>query len=422
MKNRKQNIIYRKERVVLSDVLPYEVPPYFSNRYLYYFLTKNKIEIVKEKDKEYIKFKKDKNDENNKVLENTIKLLFGLEAERFTNETNDYKWIKISHTDYTSIPFKFKISHKNQSFRELAVIHPLNQLKMVNFYDKYKNNILFHSSKSRYSLRHPSKIASLKYFKDSTHKLKKSKSENIDIIETTDKEYTSLRAFFSYEKHSNIFKFYESYEYQRAEKRFGSLMTFDVSRCFDSIYTHTLPWALNNKKIIKDNLGKKKLLFGNQFDAIMQKMNYNETNGIVIGPEFSRIFAELILQRIDINIYEELKRQGLSYKRDYDIYRYVDDFFVFYKRVADKDEIFKVCQKYLQEYNLFLNEKKTDTFSKPIITKISVAKEELRKLIEQSTIFYFHDEEVKKQLGLKLYSSKDVITHWFDPYKTRVFF
>src|SRR5699024_6634811 len=202
-------------------------------------------------------------------------------------------------------------------------------------------------------------------------------------------------------KYSNIFKFYESYEYQRAEKRFGSLLTFDVSRCFDSIYTHTLPWALNNKKIIKDNINRIGKLFGNQFDVIMQKMNYNETNGIVIGPEFSRIFAELILQRIDKNIEKELKGLGFKYKVDYDIYRYVDDFFVFFKKETDKNEIFKVCQKHLQKYNLFLNEKKTDTFSKPIITNISVAKEELRKLIEISTIFYFYDESIKKQMGLR---------------------
>src|SRR5699024_5994315 len=85
---------------------------------------------------------------------------------------------------------------------------------------------------------------------------------------------------------------------------------------------------------------------------------------------------------------------------------------VFFKKETDKNEIFKVCQKHLQKYNLFLNEKKTDTFSKPIITNISVAKEELRKLIEISTIFYFYDESIKKQMGLRLYSAKDVITHY----------
>lgn len=411
MRNRKRHINYKKERVVLSDVLPYEVPPYFSNRSFYYFLVDNKIEFIKKDNKEYIKFKNIDDDS----LENIIKLLFGINYDRQSENRQDYKWLKLSERkkEYLTIPFKFKISHKNQSFRELVIIHPINQLKLIEFYDRYKSNILFHSSKSKYSLRHPAQVASVKYYRDSTHKQKKSKNEEIEIIETTDKEYTSLRTYFSYKKYSNIFKFYESYEYQRAEKRFGSLLTFDVSRCFDSIYTHSLPWALKNKKVIKDNMNNINNTFGNQFDVIMQQMNYNETNGIVIGPEFSRIFAELILQRIDRNIEKELNTLGIKYKEDYDIYRYVDDFFVFFKKETHKEEIFKICQKHLQEYNLFLNEGKTNTFSKPIITDISVAKEELRKLIEISTIFYFLEEDIKReQFGLKLYSAKDIITHY----------
>src|SRR5699024_278301 len=213
MRGRKKHINYKKERVVLSDVLPYEVPPYFSNRYFYYFLVNNKIEIVNIDDKEYIKFKNSGDD----FLENIVKILFGLDYSKQSQNKGRYKLLKLSKQkkEFLTIPFKFKISHKNKSFRELTVIHPINQLKLIGFYDKYKSNILFHSSKSRYSLRHPAQIASLKYFKDSTHKQKKSKDEDIEIIETTDKEYTSLRAFFCYRNYSNIFKFYESYEYQR---------------------------------------------------------------------------------------------------------------------------------------------------------------------------------------------------------------
>ena len=49
-------IDYKKERVVLSDVLPYEIPPFFSNRYFYHLLVKNKVSII-EKD---VKDKKNK--------------------------------------------------------------------------------------------------------------------------------------------------------------------------------------------------------------------------------------------------------------------------------------------------------------------------------------------------------------------------
>jgi hypothetical protein len=404
------NIGYKKERVVLSDILPYEVPPFFSNRHFYNFLVKNKIVI--NEDNRTIQFKKD----HTGVLKRLIQTLFGIEKNvNFISDTN-FDYFKFNENAFEkvflTIPFKFKITHKDNDYRELTVIHPINQLYLVGFYDKYKNTILYNTKLSRFSLRKPSKVSSLKYYKDNTNKKKKSKNQDIEIIETTDKEYTSLKTFFSYQKYSNIYEFYESYEYQRAEKRFDNLMKFDVSRCFDSIYTHTLSWALSNKKIVKDNLLTNKDSFGGKFDKVMQQMNYNETNGIVIGPEFSRIFAELILQRIDKSVEKELYQKGYKYKEDYDVYRYVDDFFVFYNDDKIKSEILNLYKIKLQEYNLFFNDSKTKILPKPIITNITVAKEEIRKLIEHSMIFQFYDSEIKNQIGLKYYTAKDIITNY----------
>jgi len=404
------NIGYKKERVVLSDILPYEVPPFFSNRHFYNFLVKNKVSI--NENEMQIQFKKDQNG----ILKRLLQTLFGIEKNvTFVRDTN-FDYFKFNDKTFEklflTIPFKFKITHKDSDYRELTVIHPINQLYLVEFYEKYKNTILYNTRLSRFSLRKPSKVSSLKYYKDSTNKKKKSKNQDIEIIETTDKEYTSLKTFFSYQNYSNIYEFYESYEYQRAEKRFDNLMKFDVSRCFDSIYTHTLSWALTNKKIVKDNLGTNENSFGGKFDKVMQKMNYNETNGIVIGPEFSRIFAELILQRIDKNVEKELHKRNYKYKEDYDIYRYVDDFFVFYNDEKIKSEILNLYKIKLQEYNLFFNDSKTKILPKPIITNITVAKEEIRKLIEHSMIFQFYDSDIKNQIGLKYYSAKDIITNY----------
>ncbi len=404
------NIGYKKERVILSDVLPYEVPPFFSNRHFYNFLIKNKIAI--DENKRFITFKKD----NTGVLRKIIQILFGIEKSGIFESGTKFDYFRFSENSFeklfVTIPFCFKITHKDNDYRELTVIHPINQLYLVEFYDKYKNTIIYNANLSRFSLRRPSKVSSLKYYKDNTNKKKKSVNHDIEIIETTDKEYTSLKTYFSYQKYSNIYEFYESYEYQRAEKRFDSLLNFDVSKCFDSIYTHTLPWALSNKKIVKDNLGFNKYSFGGRFDKIMQQMNYNETNGIVIGPEFSRIFAELILQRIDKNVEQELHKRGYKYKEDYDIYRYVDDFFVFYNDERIKSEILSLYKIKLQEYNLFFNDSKTKVLSKPIITNITVAKEEIKKLVESCMIFQFYESEVKNQIGLKYYTAKDIITSY----------
>lgn len=66
----------------------------------------------------------------------------------------------------------------------------------------------------------------------------------------------------------------------------------------------------------------------------------------------------------------------------------------------------------LQEYNLFFNDSKTKILTKPIITNITVAKEEIRKLIEHSMIFQLYDSEIKNQMGLKYYKAKDIITNY----------
>lgn len=41
-------------------------------------------------------------------------------------------------------------------------------------------------------------------------------------------------------KNTLIYKFYEDYRYQNAEKRFEHLHKFDIQSCFDSIYTHSI--------------------------------------------------------------------------------------------------------------------------------------------------------------------------------------
>ncbi|WP_052343191.1 antiviral reverse transcriptase Drt3b [Saccharicrinis fermentans] len=414
MRNRKGKIIgYKKERVVLSDILPYEVPPYFSNRYFYNFLVNKKVCLVGDE----LRFKKD----NSKITEQIIRLLFGFDKTKTKKSFEDYDYYQITDKNLITIPFSFRIAHKDDDYRELAVIHPINQLQLVQFYDKYKSNIKDATNKSQFSLRKPSKVASLKYYKDKTHTNKHSNNEEIEIIESSNKEYTSLKTYFSYQTCSNIFEFYESYEYQRAEKRFDKLLKFDISRCFDSIYTHSITWALLNKRAVKEYLAPKfKTTFGHKFDEMMQRMNYNETSGIVIGPEFSRIFAEIILQRVDKEVEKalyqlKLENEGDSkfeYKKGYDVYRYVDDYFVFYSDDSVKSEILKLYKIELQKYNLYFNESKTELFSKPIITNITIAKEEIRKLVEHSLIFKLDKDESRSQLGIKYYSAKDIITNY----------
>jgi hypothetical protein len=405
---KKQKITYLKERAVLSDTLPYETPAIFSNRYFYRFLINNGIEINNGE----VKF-----NQENEGLKEVLELL--LNTEKVT-ENNIDKWYfsyKKSNTSVNkerNIPFTFKIAHKKNDFRNLSLIHPLNQLMVINFYDTYKDSIRYFSNQSEFSIRKPFKIAKNRYINSYLKKQRKGQITH-GRIEMHDKEEEHLKSFFTYKKYSNIHRFFESYEYQRCEKKFDKLYKFDINKCFDSIYTHTIAWALLNKEIVKDNLDKKlDATFAGKFDKLMQNMNYGETNGILIGAEVSRIFAELILQKIDKNVQQKLKNnkpKECLHKTHYEIFRYVDDYFIFYDDEQVKDKIIETFKHELKEYNLYVSDTKTVEFVKPIITDLTIAKTKITELINEYFSYKIKENPTddEKQWSVSLRSS-DVIT------------
>ncbi|MFC6263917.1 antiviral reverse transcriptase Drt3b [Flavobacterium panici] len=392
MKKRKKKILkYSKERAILSDVLPYETPITFSNRHLYNFLTLNKVNL----NGDFISWEKSKNDSTNIVNEQFIRVLFGLKGP-INNNT-----IKIDpKKEKRKIPFGYRITHKERDFRELSIPHPKTQLELVAFYEKYKELILYYSNISPFSIRKPHGVAKFIFKNDRLHK--KNKGDNDDIIESHEKEYENLKTFFTYKKYSNIYQFYEDYRYHRAEKKYNKMFKFDIAKCFDSIYTHSLSWAIFNKEIVKDNLNKKP--FSDDFDCFMQNSNYGETNGILIGPEFSRIFAELILQQIDKSIEIELRNgeNKLYFKKDYEIYRYVDDFFVFYNTDETRDKILSLYKMKLKDYKMSISESKTIFYEKPLITDLTIGKGRVVELFDEKIKLKIEKPEDENEIFHKL--------------------
>jgi len=51
-------------------------------------------------------------------------------------------------------------------------------------------------------------------------------------------------SFFSYSGVDRLYKFFSSNEFFRLEKKFPHMMLMDVSKCFSSIYTHSVSWAI----------------------------------------------------------------------------------------------------------------------------------------------------------------------------------
>ena len=397
MSPKKVRFPYKKERCLLSDVIPFEIPISFSNRHFYTFVIRHRITV---NDKSILWLKE------SDALDNIIMLLFALpknqnrleDVRKYVGEKCvNFRQYKLDGTckpkpQRFMTPFAFKVRHKETEFRELCIPHPKSQLLVVDLYDRCKETILYYTSLSSFTIRAPSRISKIRYYQDSLH-LERVSTEPA-IIEQSDREYESLKSFFVYNDYSNIYKFYESYRYHRAEKKYNKLIKLDISKCFDSIYTHSIGWAVIGKDTQKESLhlNRGRGTFPDQFDKLMQDMNQGETNGIIIGPEFSRIFAEIILQAIDREVSCELgERCKLFHGCDYEVFRYVDDYFIFINDDCDKTLIVDELQHTLKKYKMYLNTTKAVVYEKPIITEITIAKQQIARLIDHRIKFFLEE-------------------------------
>ncbi|EOU2018398.1 RNA-directed DNA polymerase, partial [Clostridium perfringens] len=126
----------------------------------------------------------------------------------------------------------------------------------------------------------------------------------------------------------------------------------DISNCFPSIYTHSLPWALVGKATSKTNRNKSEWF--NKIDHYVQNIKNGETHGLIIGPHTSNLLSEIILCSIDKKL------------NKWDYIRNIDDF-TCYVETYDKAQRFLVeLSEQLREFDLVLNHKKTEIIELPV--------------------------------------------------------
>lgn len=386
-KNRKYSFLkYKKERLVISDVLPFEMPLIVSNRHFYDFLVRNKIEARDGK----VRWRT-----GDQEVEDFVRLVFGgLNGQRSTasiekqsGRSASFSAFSLGESAFRTIPFSYLVKHREDSFRELTLCHPRNQLELINFFDKNKETLLYYCSKSPFSIRKPIRTSNYRYFKDKTHYDLLSHEDR--SVEEYDKEYETLRSFFVYKEYDNVHKFYDSEKFLHCEEKFGKLLKLDITKCFASIYTHSLSWALLGKQAVKKTKQLSKDQFSGRFDSVMQNLNWGETNGIIIGPEFSRIFAELILQAVDVEVCNRMAAEGHLHRQEYEVFRYVDDYFIFYEKEAVREKFVQILRRALNEYKLYLNDGKRIQYSRPIVTELSRAKKRVADILD-SALAYSH--------------------------------
>lgn len=330
-------------RPLLTDTLPYEVPVRFSNSGFYERVRKGALDKL-DKDCNLPIFK--------------------------------------SNRDF-SIPYDYRIKKDSLDFRALSVIHPALQLEYCELYQKYAQLIIGLCSRSNFTLRRPSRVATHFVEKRRATKFLWTPSKNEVEVHSDGfaDQNKSASSYFAYDRYGLIHKFYESSEYHSLEKRFARLRTLDISKCFHHIYTHSFTWAAKSKEYSKEH--RDDSAFEQIFDKVMQRSNYNETNGIVVGAEVSRIFAEIILQSIDREVEDELTEMEVFAGVHYEVRRYVDDYFIFFNDYQVADICQKTFNKHLGRYKLYLNDSKTTTISRPFITGQTTAKIELAALADR---------------------------------------
>jgi hypothetical protein len=145
----------------------------------------------------------------------------------------------------------------------------------------------------------------------------------------------------------------------------------DISDCYGSIYTHTIPWSLYGKAYAKEHRTEKNL--GNAIDRYMGAMNYDQTNGIPQGSVLFDLIAEIVLAYADACLYDKLADKCFS-DQEYYILRYRDDYRVFANSKERLETIVKDLQEVLIDLNLRMNPSKTHMSEDIVLSSIKADK------------------------------------------------
>jgi hypothetical protein len=92
----------------------------------------------------------------------------------------------------------------------------------------------------------------------------------------------------------------------------------DIRAFFHSIYTHSIAWAIHGKDFAKKNRDINH--YGNLIDLLCRNAQDGQTIGLPVGPDTSRLVAEVVAAAIDLRLQDRLKISGR------DGSRYIDDY------------------------------------------------------------------------------------------------
>ncbi|MDY0885204.1 RNA-directed DNA polymerase [Dongia soli] len=217
-----------------------------------------------------------------------------------------------------SIACRYDLARRGHSRRLLSIVNPVNQLYLIFEIASLYPQLTSFSQKSRFSLT-PVKV-----------------------------ELNAIRAVplppFSGLAELRL----------KAYATRSHILSTDIARFYQSIYTHSIPWALHGKELAKLNRNVRDLAYyGNRLDFLVRQCQDGQTKGIPVGPDTSRIISELLLSAIDE------RADQLSGNKILAGYRYIDDVFYCFSSLVDAEAYLNSLRDAVHHYELELNPEKT---------------------------------------------------------------
>ncbi|MCB4784439.1 MAG: RNA-directed DNA polymerase [Sulfurovum sp.] len=280
--------------------------------------------------------------------------------KKFTFENNPKKYINYESMRNINVPRVLAIPHPI-AYRNQCQILKDNWDKLLKHFEEKTEN-----SKHKISRIHIRKI-------DNSSKVFETCYQDMEDIDLND--YPTLIANHLFEmSHQNFF----TDDYPQPELMIGKryIVKADISNCFPSIYSHSIPWALVGKSFAKSKT-KDKTEWYDKIDESTRNQKEAETHGILIGPHASNLISEIVLVCVD-----EVLEKKYSYIRN------IDDYECYVETYEKAEEFLIDLASELKKYNLSLNHKKTE------ILKLPLASTEhwVRRL---NTFIFSSDEKLK---------------------------
>jgi hypothetical protein len=171
------------------------------------------------------------------------------------------------------------------------------------------------------------------------------------------------------------------------------ILDTDINRFYNSIYTHSIAWALHTKSTAKSN--RTLTLLGNKIDYWVRMGQDQQTVGIPIGPDTSLVLAELIMQRCDEALIAKLPQlKG---------YRFIDDYELSFQTRTEAEEAFHVLETCLSDFELALNPKKTQINELPLQLE--------KRWVTELRLFNFRNSQAAQAADLSNYFSRAYALH-----------